>query len=143
MHTTETGEKTSLALNLVTDTVPANVLGLDDVHMKKIELSNCALGDGDLTQLWSGLAGQAETIEWIDTSNNNGTVGFETITYTLRQLRNIKKLNISGNTRLISEEPLFAEGALNSWALQELDLSGIVVRTVGRPISYLQLTLNL
>ncbi|UKZ80717.1 hypothetical protein TrVFT333_008480 [Trichoderma virens FT-333] len=105
----------------------ANVLGLDDVHMKKIELSNCGLGDVDLTKLWSGLAGQAETIECIDTSNNSGTVGFETITYTLRQLRNIKKLNISGNTRLVSEEPLFAERALNSWALQELDLSGIVL----------------
>ncbi|KAL7946194.1 hypothetical protein V8C42DRAFT_352529 [Trichoderma barbatum] len=105
----------------------ANVFGLDDVHMKKVELSNCGLGDVDLNKLWSGLAGQAETIECIDTSNNSGTVGFETITYTLRQLRNIKKLNISGNTRLISEEPLFAERALNSWALQELDLSGIVL----------------
>ncbi|KAL7937679.1 hypothetical protein V8C35DRAFT_185909 [Trichoderma chlorosporum] len=105
----------------------ANVLAMDEVHMKKIELSNCGLGDVDLTKLWSGLAGQAETIECIDTSNNSGTVGFDTITYTLRQLRNIKKLNISGNTRLISEEPLFAEGALNSWALEELDLSGIVL----------------
>lgn len=107
--------------------VLANVFGLDDVHLKKIDLSNCGLGDIDLNKLWSGLAGQAETIEYIDTSNNSGTVGFDTLTYTLRQLRNIKKLNISGNTRLVSEEPLFAEGALHSWALQELDLSGIVV----------------
>ncbi|KAK6448245.1 hypothetical protein FP744_10004495 [Trichoderma asperellum] len=105
----------------------ANVFGLDDVHLKKIDLSNCGLGDIDLNKLWSGLAGQAETIEYIDTSNNSGTVGFDTFTYTLRQLRNIKKLNISGNTRLVSEEPLFAEGALHSWALQELDLSGIVL----------------
>ncbi|KAL7798396.1 hypothetical protein V8C37DRAFT_201248 [Trichoderma ceciliae] len=105
----------------------ANLLGLDDVHLKKIDLSNCGLMDVDLNKLWAGLAGQAETIEWIDTSNNSGTVGFDTMTYTLRQLRNIKKLNISGNTRLVSEEPLFAERALNSWALQELDLSGIVL----------------
>lgn len=112
----------------------ANVFALDDVHMKKIELSNCGLGDIDLTKLWGGLAGQAETIEWIDTSNNSGTVGFDTIAYTLRQLRNIKKLNISGNTRLVSEEPLFAERALNSWALQELDLSGIVVRKPDQPV---------
>lgn len=107
--------------------VLANVFASDDVHLRKVDLSNCGLGDIDLNKLWSGLAGQAETIEYIDTSNNNGTVGFDTLTYTLRQLRNIKKLNISGNTRLVSEEPLFAEGALQSWALQELDLSGIVV----------------
>ncbi|PON27938.1 hypothetical protein TGAM01_v203075 [Trichoderma gamsii] len=105
----------------------ANVFGLDDVHLRKVDLSNCGLGDIDLNKLWSGLAGQAETIEYIDTSGNSGTVGFDTLTYTLRQLRNIKKLNISGNTRLVSEEPLFAEGALQSWALQELDLSGIVL----------------
>lgn len=97
------------------------------MHLRKVDLSNCGLGDIDLNKLWSGLAGQAETIEYIDTSGNSGTVGFDTLTYTLRQLRNIKKLNISGNTRLVSEEPLFAEGALQSWALQELDLSGIVV----------------
>ncbi|QYT01164.1 PH domain-containing protein [Trichoderma simmonsii] len=107
----------------------ANVFALDDVHMKKIELSNCGLGDVDLTKLWSGLAGQAETVECIDTSNNSGTVGFETITYTLHQLRNIKKLNISGNTRLVSDEPLLTARALNSWALQELDLSGIILNT--------------
>lgn len=105
----------------------ANVFALDDVHLRKVDLSNCGLGDIDLNKLWSGLAGQAETIEYIDTSGNSGTVGFDTLTYTLRQLRNIKKLNISGNTRLVSEEPLFAEGALQSWALQELDLSGIVL----------------
>lgn len=101
------------------------------MHLKNIDLSNCGLGDIDLNKLWSGLAGQAETIECIDTSNNSGTVGFDTLTYTLRQLRNIKKLNISGNTRLVSEEPLFAERALHSWALQELDLSGIVVSGPG------------
>lgn len=108
--------------------VAANTLVLDHVHFKKLDLPRCALGDAGLSKLWTGLAGQAESLEWLDTSENHGVARFEIVQRTLRQLRRITKLNIAGNTRITSDESLFDKTSIGSWALRDLDLSGIAVR---------------
>jgi hypothetical protein len=105
----------------------ANLLVLDEVYMKKLDLSNCGLGDEGLTTLWAGIPGQGANLQHIDTSENQGTVKFETIRDSLSQLRAIRKLNIAGNTRLPFDVPLFEDHVLSSWSLEELDLSGIAV----------------
>jgi hypothetical protein len=105
----------------------ANLLVLDEVYMKKLDLSNCGLGDEGLTTLWAGIPGQGANLQHIDTSENQGTVKFETIRDSLSQLRAIRKLNIAGNTRLPFDVPLFEDHVLSSWSLEELDLSGISV----------------
>ncbi|KAK5990243.1 hypothetical protein PT974_08509 [Cladobotryum mycophilum] len=119
----------------------ANLLVLDETYIKKLELSNCGFADAGLTKLWTALVGQAETLEWLDTSDNQGTVRFEIIRDSLAQFRHIKKLIISGNTRLESEESLFVQSAINSWPLQELNLSGIVLNdaTVDVIAGYLEM----
>lgn len=108
-------------------TKAANILVLDHVYFKELNLANCSLGDAGLSKLWSGLAGQAASLENLDTSDNQGTVGFEVARNTLSQLWAIKRLNMAGNTRLHSDASLFDEAAINTWSLQELDLSGIAV----------------
>jgi hypothetical protein len=105
-----------------------NILALDQVHLRGLDLSKCSLGDAGLSRLWVSLAGQADSLEWIDTSNNQGVVRFEIIQSTLSGLRRLSKLKIAGNTRILSEESLFDEVTMQGWQLQELDLSGIMVR---------------
>lgn len=105
----------------------ANLLAMNQVHLRRLDLSKCSLGDAGLSKLWMSLAGQANSLEWIDTSNNHGVVRFETIQRTLSGMRRLSKLNIAGNTRLVSEEPLFDEMTICKWELQELDLSGVMV----------------
>ncbi|KHN95101.1 leucine rich repeat protein [Metarhizium album ARSEF 1941] len=101
----------------------ADLLTLDQVHLRRIDLSNCSLGDAGLSKLWVSLAGQTDSLEWIDTSNNQGVVRFEIIQSTLSGLRRLSKLDIAGNTRITSEESLFDELTMQDWHLQELDLS--------------------
>lgn len=105
----------------------ANLLALSHVHLRRLDLSQCSLGDAGLSQLWTSLAGQAKSLEWIDTSNNHGVVRFETIQTTLSKMRKLSKLNIAGNTRILSDESLFNETTIYDWELQELDLSGMMV----------------
>ncbi|KAM0204621.1 hypothetical protein ACHAPI_000388 [Fusarium lateritium] len=105
----------------------ANLLVLDEVYMKKLDLSNCGLGDEGLSTLWTGIPGQGANLQHIDTSENQGTVKFEIIRDSLSQLQAIRKLNIAGNTRIPYDVPLFEDYILNSWCLEELDLSGIAL----------------
>ncbi|KAG5984302.1 hypothetical protein E4U55_005365 [Claviceps digitariae] len=105
----------------------ANLLSLNHVHLRRLDLSRCSLGDAGLSKLWTSLAGQANSLEWIDTSNNHGVVRFETIQTTLGRMRRLSKLNIAGNTRILSEESLFNEMTIYDWELQELDLSGMML----------------
>ncbi|KAG6017543.1 hypothetical protein E4U43_000932 [Claviceps pusilla] len=105
----------------------ANLLALSHVHLRRLDLSQCSLGDAGLSQLWTSLAGQAKSLEWIDTSNNHGVVRFETIQSTLSKMRRLSKLNIAGNTRILSDESLFSETTIYDWELQELDLSGMML----------------
>lgn len=105
----------------------ANLLVLDHVSFRKLELSGCGLGDAGLSKLWTGLAGQAQSLETVDTSDNQGIVKSDILRQTLGRLRAIKRLNISGNTRLDSNRPIFEEATVNRWTLSELDLSGIAV----------------
>jgi len=88
------------------------------------------LGDAGLSKLWTSLAGQANSLEWIDTSNNHGVVRFETIRNTLCRMRRLSKLKIAGNSRMLSDESLFNEMTIYDWELQELDLSGMMVRQI-------------
>ncbi|KAF4124125.1 Leucine rich repeat protein [Geosmithia morbida] len=104
----------------------ANIMTLDHVRFKKIEFASCSLGDAGLNKLWCGLSGQARSLQVINTSDNQGVVWFDTLRNTLSQLRNVTKLMIAGNTRLHPDASLFDE-AIYSWALSELDLSGIVL----------------
>lgn len=103
---------------------------LDHVYFRVLELSQCSLGDAGLTKLWTGLSGQAESLEVIDTSDNQGTVRSETIRYTLAQLQSVRKLSIAGNTRLTTGDSLFDEAAIHGWKLEDLDLSGIAVSSL-------------
>jgi hypothetical protein len=106
----------------------ANTLLLEGVCIRRLDLANCGLGESGLSKLWTGLSGQAATLEVLDTSNNQGTVKFEVIRSTLSQLRAIRKLHIAGNTRVDSDASLLSASAMSSWSLQELDMSGIMVR---------------
>lgn len=90
-------------------------------------MSGCSLGDAGLTKFWTGVSGQARSLETIDTSDNQGVVKFDILRHNLGRLRAIKKLNISGNTRIDSDSPIFEEVTINKWTLSELDLSGIAV----------------
>lgn len=107
----------------------ANLLMLEQVHVRRMDLSKCSLGDSGLSRLWMSLAGQSNSLEWLDTSDNQGTVRFETIKSTLRRMKRLCKLKIAGNTRILSDEPLFDEMTMQEWELQELDLSGIALNT--------------
>ncbi|OAA43103.1 leucine rich repeat protein [Metarhizium rileyi] len=118
----------------------AELLTLDQVHLRKLDLSKCSLGDAGLSRLWVSLAGQANSLEWVDTSNNHGVVRFEIIQSTLSGLKRLSKLKIAGNTRMSSEESLFDEVTMQGWQLQELDLSGMMLNaaTVDVLSNYLQ-----
>ncbi|KAH6998507.1 hypothetical protein BKA56DRAFT_626898 [Ilyonectria sp. MPI-CAGE-AT-0026] len=105
----------------------ANLLVLDHTYLRKLEIASCGLGDAGLSKVWTGISGQAASLEVLDTSDNQGTVKFDVIQHSLSELRAIKKLKIAGNTRLHPEIPLFDEAALNFWTLEELDLSGIAL----------------
>ncbi|KAG5937719.1 hypothetical protein E4U53_008148 [Claviceps sorghi] len=105
----------------------ANLLALSQIHLRRLDLSRCSLGDAGLSKIWMGLAGQANSLEWVDTSNNHGVVRFEIIQDTLGKMRRLSKLNIAGNTRMLSEESLFNEMTIYNWELQELDLSGMML----------------
>ncbi|KAG6040421.1 hypothetical protein E4U41_000621 [Claviceps citrina] len=105
----------------------ANLLALNQVHLRRLDLSQCVLGDAGLSRLWTSLAGQANSLESIDTSNNRGVVRFDTIQSTLSRMRRLSTLKIAGNTRILSEASLFDEMTVYDWELQELDLSGIIL----------------
>ncbi|PHH77678.1 hypothetical protein CDD80_330 [Ophiocordyceps camponoti-rufipedis] len=119
----------------------AHLLEQGQVHFKKLHLAKCALGDPGLLKLWKGLAGQAHSMESLDTSDNQGSVRFETIQSTLRRMRRLTRLVISGNTRITSDGSLLDGATMNLWALEELDLSGIPLNddTVDVLASYLGL----
>lgn len=112
---------------------PANMLGLDYAHIKKLHLSKCALGDAGLSRLWTALAGQAFSLECLDTSDNQGIVRFDIIRGTLSLLQRVVSLNIAGNTRILSDEPLLDADVMANWLLRDLDLSGIMVRYTRPP----------
>ncbi len=97
------------------------------MHVKELGLSQCHLGDAGLTKFWTCLSGQSESLEVIETSDNQGIVRFEVVRYTLSQLRALRILNIAGNTRLTTDESIFEPATINHWQLEELDLSGIAV----------------
>jgi Ran GTPase-activating protein (RanGAP) involved in mRNA processing and transport len=105
-------------------------LVLDHVGIKKLELSQCGLGNAGLSKLWTGLGGQASRLEVLDTSNNQGIVQPEIIRHTLGQLRALKVLKIAGNTRAHGDYPLFDQASIYCWNLEELDLSGIAVSSL-------------
>jgi hypothetical protein len=105
----------------------ANILVLDHVYFRKLELANCGLGDGGLSKLWTAIPGQAKCLEVLDTSNNQGIVKVDIIRHALRDLRAIKSLKIAGNIRNNSSDSIFDDAALHTWGLEELDLSGIAV----------------
>lgn len=118
----------------------ASIMLLDHAYIRKLEMSDCSLGDAGLTKLWSGLAGQAPYLELIDTSDNQGVVKAEVLRQTLGQLQRITRLNIAGNTRLESDDCLFDEAVMSNWTLKELDLSGIALNdaTVRALAAYLE-----
>ncbi|CAG9971837.1 unnamed protein product [Clonostachys byssicola] len=105
----------------------ANVLVLDTVAFRSLKFAGCRLGDEGLSTLWTAFAGQAGSLEVIDTSNNQGTIKHELLKYTLRQLQYLRRLNIAGNTRLNPGQSLFEEATLHTWELEELDLSNITL----------------
>lgn len=87
------------------------------------------------------MAGQAASLQVLNTSENHGIARFDTVQHSLGQLRALRRLNIAGNTRLDPEMSLFDEEALNSWVLEELDISGIAVRISSKLIR-IRLTLT-
>lgn len=110
-----------------TNAPAANVLVLDHVGIKRLELSQCGLGNAGLSKLWTGLSGQSTRLEVLDTSYNQGIVQPDIIRHTLGELEVLKVLKIAGNTRAHEDSPLFDHAAICRWHLEELDLSGIAV----------------
>lgn len=121
--------RTLVANKLLTRPI-ANILVLEHVNIRKLDLSTCGLTDADLSKLWLALSGQAKTLDCLDISNNQGIVKFDVIRQTMSQFRAITKLNISGSTRINSDKSLFVDNVIQNWPLEELDLSGIMVRQV-------------
>ncbi|KJZ78965.1 hypothetical protein HIM_01738 [Hirsutella minnesotensis 3608] len=103
----------------------ANLLMSGHMHLKKLALAKCALADAELSKLWMALPEQSLSLEWLDISDNHGTVRFDVVQNTLKQMKRITRLNISGVTRITSHESLLDRSAMNFWELQEVDLSGI------------------
>ncbi|KYK57827.1 leucine rich repeat protein [Drechmeria coniospora] len=105
----------------------ANLLTVDHVHLKKLHLAKCALGDASLSKLWTGLAGQGRSLESLDTSDNQGIVRFDIMQGTLKKLARLTSLNVAGNTRITTDESLLDRKTLEGWHLRDLDLSGITL----------------
>ena len=97
------------------------------MHIKKLHLAKCALGDAGLSQLWGALGSQAYSLECLDTSDNQGIVRFDIIQRALKKLQRLVSLNIAGNTRIMSDASLFDGETIMNWSLQDLNLSGIMV----------------
>lgn len=104
-----------------------DVLSLPNLRLRRLELADCGLADFGLSDVWTALDNQAETLEIVDLSNNQGTVRFEIICNALSHMSGVTKLSIARNVRLATELSLFDDEALLTWRLQELDLSGIVL----------------
>lgn len=79
-----------------------------------------------------GIAGQGTSLQVLNTSENHGTVRFDIIQHSLSRLGAMTKLNITGNTRLDPGFSLFDDEATSTWALEELDVSGIAVSSEAR-----------
>lgn len=105
----------------------AVTLVLDHVRLRRLDLSNCDLGDAGLAKIWTALAAQGPSLEAIDTSNNWGFVKEDVMRNTLNQFRNLTTLRIAKNTRLESDTSLFEIKTMALWQLEVLDLSGIVL----------------
>jgi Ran GTPase-activating protein (RanGAP) involved in mRNA processing and transport len=105
----------------------ANLLVLDHVHFRKLELAGCSLGDAGLSKLAAALPGQMNSLQVLDISDNHGAVKSDILRHSLNQLRELRKLNLASSTRLDSRYPIFDEAAIHNWSLTELDLSCIVV----------------
>ncbi|KAI5465786.1 hypothetical protein BGZ63DRAFT_348023 [Mariannaea sp. PMI_226] len=119
----------------------ANLLVLDYTYLKKLEVARCGMGDVGLTKFWTAISGQFSNLETLDTSDNQGTVKFEVLLNSLRELRAIKSLRIAGNTRLPPGVAMFDNEILGIWTLEELDLSNIALNdaTVNQLAHYLRL----
>lgn len=115
---------------------------LDHVSIKRLELSQCGLGNAGLSKLWTGLGGQALRLQFLDTSNNQGIVQPDIIRHSLGQLQALRVLKMAGNTRTHGDQPLFDQAAIYRWNLEELDLSGIAVRYSEHHKTYFHLTDN-
>ena len=100
---------------------------LDHVHLRKLDVSKCALSDSALSKLWIGLAGQGLSLQHLDLSKNQGVVRFDIVQDTLRRMRRLTSLNIAGNTRIVNDESLLDPYVMEHWMLQDIDLSGIMV----------------
>lgn len=105
----------------------AVTLVLDHVRLRRLDLSNCDLGDAGLAKIWTALAAQGPSLEAIDTSSNWGFVKEDVMRNTLSQFRHLTTLRIAKNTRLESDVSLFDIKAMSLWRLEVLDLSGIVL----------------
>jgi len=118
----------------------ASLLVLDHVHFRKLELAGCSLGDAGLSKLAVGLAGQMDSLQVLDISDNQGVVKSDILRHSLNQLRALRKLNIASSTRLDSRYPVVDEAAIHNWSLTELDLSCIALNeaTVDVLAGYLQ-----
>ncbi|OAA74630.1 leucine rich repeat protein [Akanthomyces lecanii RCEF 1005] len=115
---------------------PISKAGADDlrdtfsnhkVRLRRLELANCGLVDFGLSDIWTALDYQADSLEIIDLSNNQGNVKFEIVCNALSHLRRATKLCIARNVRLATGLSLFDDDTLATWQLQELDLSGIIL----------------
>lgn len=104
-----------------------DTLSLQHVRLRRLELADCGLMDFGLSDIWTALDSQSESLEIIDLSNNQGTVRFEIICNALSHLAGATKLCIARNVRLATELSLFDDDTLATWQLQELDLSGIML----------------
>lgn len=121
----------------------ANALVLDHVAIRRLEVSRCGLGTAGLSKLWSGLAGQATRLEYLDTSDNQGKVHPDIICLTLSKLRALKTLKLAGNTSAHLDKPLLDQAAICRWKLEDLDLSNIDVWTSSsRDSLFISLTTN-
>lgn len=116
-----------------------DTLGNHHVRLRRLELAHCGLVDFGLSDIWTALDHQADSLEKIDLSDNQGTVRFEIVCNALSRFRGVTKLCIGRNVRLATGLSLFDDDALATWQLQELDLSGIVLNdaTVDSLANYL------
>ncbi|OAA74124.1 leucine rich repeat protein [Cordyceps fumosorosea ARSEF 2679] len=104
-----------------------DILTLPHVRLRRLELAQCGLGEFGLSDIWSTLDQQTDSLEILDLSNNPGIVQLEVVCNTLRHLSSVTKLCIARTVRLATGVSLFDDDALVTWQLQELDLSGMMI----------------
>ena len=93
-------------------------------HFRNLEIGRCGLGSETLSISLQGLIHQAETLESLVISGNPARLNPDILAKNLRQLKFIRKLDISRMQVDTGPDPLLETDVLLQWRLEHLIVSG-------------------